>query len=94
MEGDQTGIVNRVTIDLRLIFDSTGQSISGVLSTQFWKHNFQIFTMLLLYGSCLNIPRKGDKNLLYIQLSNKDVMVPLTGRVDKNRIVLLRNSSS
>ncbi|KAF9224075.1 hypothetical protein BS17DRAFT_780425 [Gyrodon lividus] len=37
-------------------------------------------------GSCMIIPREGDKVRLYIQLSDKHVIDPLTGRVDKNRM--------
>ncbi|KAF9233477.1 FAD binding domain-containing protein [Melanogaster broomeanus] len=37
-------------------------------------------------GSCMIIPREGDKVRLYIQLSDRDVIDPLTGRVDKNRM--------
>ncbi|KAH9944956.1 FAD binding domain-containing protein [Epithele typhae] len=36
-------------------------------------------------GSCMIIPREGDKIRLYIQLSDRDVIDPATGRVDKNR---------
>jgi hypothetical protein len=32
------------------------------------------------------IPREGDRVRLYIQLSDKDVVDPATGRVDKNRM--------
>ena len=32
------------------------------------------------------IPREGDKVRLYIQLSDKQVVDPATGRVDKNRV--------
>ena len=37
-------------------------------------------------GSCMVIPREGDKVRLYIQLSDKQVIDPATGRVDKNRV--------
>ena len=37
-------------------------------------------------GSCMVIPREGDKVRLYIQLSDKQVLDPVTGRVDKSRI--------
>ncbi|KAG9313140.1 FAD-binding monooxygenase [Chiua virens] len=37
-------------------------------------------------GSAMIIPREGDLIRLYIQLSDKDVIDPSTGRVDKNRI--------
>ena len=37
-------------------------------------------------GSCMVIPREGDKVRLYIQLSDKQVVDPATGRVDKNRV--------
>ena len=37
-------------------------------------------------GSCMVIPREGDKVRLYIQLSDKQVVDPVTGRVDKNRV--------
>ena len=36
-------------------------------------------------GSCMVIPREGDKVRLYIQLSDKHVD-PATGRVDKNAV--------
>ena len=36
-------------------------------------------------GSCMIIPREGDKIRLYIQISGKDVLDPATGRVDKSR---------
>jgi phenol 2-monooxygenase len=37
-------------------------------------------------GSCMVIPREGDKVRLYIQLSDKQVVDPATGRVDKSRV--------
>lgn len=37
-------------------------------------------------GSCMIIPREGDKARLYIQLSDQDVIDPATGRVDQNRM--------
>jgi phenol 2-monooxygenase len=37
-------------------------------------------------GSCMVIPREGDKVRLYIQLSDKQVVDPVTGRVDKGRV--------
>ncbi|KAH9893375.1 FAD binding domain-containing protein [Cubamyces lactineus] len=36
-------------------------------------------------GSCMIIPREGDFVRLYIQLADRDVVDPATGRVDKNR---------
>ncbi|THH17443.1 hypothetical protein EW146_g3360 [Bondarzewia mesenterica] len=36
-------------------------------------------------GSCMIIPREGDKIRLYIQLTNADVVDPATGRVDMNK---------
>ena len=36
-------------------------------------------------GSCMVVPREGDKVRLYIQISDHDVLDPETGRVDKNR---------
>jgi phenol 2-monooxygenase len=35
-------------------------------------------------GSSMIIPREGDMIRLYIQLSDKQVVDPATGRVDKN----------
>ena len=32
------------------------------------------------------IPREGDTVRLYIQLSDADILDPLTGRVDKNKM--------
>ena len=37
-------------------------------------------------GSCMVIPREGDKVRLYIQLSDKQVIDPATGRVDKSKV--------
>ena len=37
-------------------------------------------------GSCMVIPREGDKVRFYIQLSGKQVVDPATGRVDKSRV--------
>ena len=37
-------------------------------------------------GSCMVIPREGDRVRLYIQLSDKDVVDPITGRIDRDRI--------
>ncbi|GJE93871.1 phenol 2-monooxygenase [Phanerochaete sordida] len=37
-------------------------------------------------GSCMIIPREGDKIRLYIQLTDTDVLNPETGRVDKNKM--------
>ena len=37
-------------------------------------------------GSCMVIPREGDKARLYVQLSDKQVVDASTGRVDKSRV--------
>jgi phenol 2-monooxygenase len=37
-------------------------------------------------GSCMIIPREGDKVRFYLQMSDKDVMDPETGRIDKNKV--------
>jgi hypothetical protein len=37
-------------------------------------------------GSCMIIPREGDKVRFYLQMSDKDVMDPETGRVDKVKV--------
>jgi len=37
-------------------------------------------------GSCMVIPREGDKVRLYTQLSDKQVLDPTTGRIDKSKI--------
>ena len=37
-------------------------------------------------GSCMNIPREGELVRFYTQLSDTDVVGPLTGRVDKNKM--------
>ncbi|KAI0738661.1 FAD binding domain-containing protein [Daedaleopsis nitida] len=37
-------------------------------------------------GSCMIIPREGDLVRIYIQLSDKDVLDPVTRRVDKTKI--------
>lgn len=37
-------------------------------------------------GSCMIIPREDDKIRLYVQLSNKDILDPVTQRVDKTRM--------
>ncbi|EIW75097.1 hypothetical protein CONPUDRAFT_147281 [Coniophora puteana RWD-64-598 SS2] len=37
-------------------------------------------------GSCMVIPREGDKVRLYIQLADRDVLDPATGRVDRERM--------
>lgn len=37
-------------------------------------------------GSCMIIPREGDKVRLYIQLADKDVVDASTGRVDKSKM--------
>ncbi|EIW58510.1 uncharacterized protein TRAVEDRAFT_58730 [Trametes versicolor FP-101664 SS1] len=37
-------------------------------------------------GSCMIIPREGDLIRLYIQLADRDVLDPATGRVDKSRV--------
>lgn len=37
-------------------------------------------------GSCMIIPREGDLIRLYIQLSDKDVLDPSSGRVDRNKM--------
>jgi len=39
-------------------------------------------------GSCLIVPREHDKIRLYIQLPDKDILDPQTGRVDKARMSL------
>lgn len=37
-------------------------------------------------GSCMIIPREADGIRLYIQLSDSDVIDPLTGRVDREKM--------
>lgn len=37
-------------------------------------------------GSCMIIPREGDRVRLYIQLNDADVVDAATGRLDRNRI--------
>ena len=37
-------------------------------------------------GSCMVIPREGDKVRLYVQLSDKQVIDSATGRVDKSKV--------
>lgn len=37
-------------------------------------------------GSCMIIPREGDKVRFYLQMSDKDVMDPETGRIDKAKV--------
>ncbi|EGO22562.1 hypothetical protein SERLADRAFT_362748 [Serpula lacrymans var. lacrymans S7.9] len=37
-------------------------------------------------GSCMLIPREDDKIRLYVQLSDEDILDPLTGRSDKDRM--------
>ena len=37
-------------------------------------------------GSCMIIPREGDKVRLYVQLTGGDVVDPETGRVNKDRV--------
>jgi phenol 2-monooxygenase len=37
-------------------------------------------------GSCMIIPREGDKVRLYIQLEDKDAVDSASGRVDKNKM--------
>jgi phenol 2-monooxygenase len=37
-------------------------------------------------GSCMIIPREGDLIRLYIQLSDADILDPLTGRIDRNKM--------
>jgi phenol 2-monooxygenase len=38
------------------------------------------------HGSALLIPREKDRIRVYIQLEDKDVIDPVTGRVDKERM--------
>ncbi|KAI0364365.1 hypothetical protein BV20DRAFT_956369 [Pilatotrama ljubarskyi] len=37
-------------------------------------------------GSCMVVPREGDLVRLYVQLSDRDVVDPATGRVDKSKM--------
>ncbi|KAG2103083.1 FAD binding domain-containing protein [Suillus discolor] len=37
-------------------------------------------------GSCMIIPREGDKVRFYLQMADKDVMDPATGRIDKQKV--------
>ncbi|KAG1850915.1 FAD binding domain-containing protein [Suillus subluteus] len=39
-----------------------------------------------LNGSCMIIPREGDKVRFYLQMADKDVMDPETGRIDKRKV--------
>lgn len=41
-----------------------------------------------LNGACMIIPREGDLIRLYVQLSDKDALDPITGRVDRSKIGL------
>ena len=68
-----------VTIDL----------IWGVVDTVFETNFPDIRNRCAIHsenGSAMVIPREGDKVRLYIQLSDKQVVDPATGRVDKNRV--------
>ena len=70
---------DRVTIDL----------IWGVVDTVFETNFPDIRNRCAIHsehGSAMVIPREGDKARLYIQLSDKQVIDPATGRVDKNRV--------
>lgn len=37
-------------------------------------------------GSCLLVPREADRIRIYMQLADKDVLDPDTGRVDKTKM--------
>ena len=37
-------------------------------------------------GSCLLVPREADRIRIYMQLADKDIVDPTTGRVDKERM--------
>lgn len=37
-------------------------------------------------GSCMTIPREGDKVRFYLQMSEKDVMDPKTGKLDSLKV--------
>jgi len=37
-------------------------------------------------GSCLLVPREADRIRIYMQLADKDVLNPTTGRVDKTKM--------
>lgn len=37
-------------------------------------------------GSCLTVPRESDRIRIYMQLADKDVVNPSTGRVDKEKM--------
>jgi phenol 2-monooxygenase len=37
-------------------------------------------------GSCLIVPREADRIRIYMQLADKDVLNPNTGRIDKDRM--------
>lgn len=37
-------------------------------------------------GSCLLVPREADRIRIYMQLADKDVLNPDTGRVDKTKM--------
>ena len=37
-------------------------------------------------GSCLVIPREAERIRIYIQLADKDVLDPNTGRIDKDKM--------
>lgn len=37
-------------------------------------------------GSCLLVPREADRIRIYMQLADKDVLDPNTGRVDKEKM--------
>jgi len=37
-------------------------------------------------GSCMTIPREGDRVRFYLQMSEKDVMDPTTGKLDSSKV--------
>ncbi|KAI0923489.1 hypothetical protein AcV5_009018 [Taiwanofungus camphoratus] len=71
MEGEQTDYIWGV---LDLIPDTDFPDIRNRCAIH--SHN----------GSCMIIPREGDKVRLYIQLADKDVVDASTGRVDKSKM--------
>jgi len=90
MDGEQTGKLHQLRYHRLLPLRSPPlDSIWGVVDLMTDTDFPDIHNTCAIHstsGSCLIIPREGDKVRFYVQLSDSDVLDPITGRVDKNRM--------
>jgi hypothetical protein len=89
MEGEQTGATFAPPLSVTNNDHVATDYIWGVIDTVPETNFPDIRNRCVIHsesGSCMVIPREGDKVRLYTQLSDKQVIDPATGRIDKCRV--------